>query len=60
MISGISYMFIDYDTQTLIQDHNTDKINDGVLFVKSLESTPVTFIPRFLAAYSAFLIFSPF
>ena len=50
MISGISYMFIDYDTQTLIQDHNTDRINDGVLFVKSLESTPVTFIPRFFAA----------
>lgn len=50
MISGIYRMFIDYDTQTLIQDHNTDKINDGVLFAKSLESTPVTFIPRFLAA----------
>jgi len=53
-------MFMDYDTQTLIQDHNTDKINDGFLFVKSRESTPVTFIPIFLAAYNAFLIFSPF
>ena len=53
-------MFMDYDTQTLIQDHNTDKIKDGVLFVKSLESTPVTFIPSLLAAKSAFFIFSLF
>ena len=50
-------MLIDYDTQTLTQDHNTDKINDGVLFVKSLESTPLTFIPRFFAAVRALFIF---